>query len=143
MRFDSVRVCAALAAALWATPLAAQEVAVMPDHLFGMVGEWRLEQEDQSLPTCALTFTEDAAPGGWALALPEPCPAPFPPPAAMAAWTIDDADGSVLILDTAGRVTLRVFEDEDGLFITATQPPLYLMMPYDAEGTGGELGDVF
>lgn len=49
----------------------------------------------------------------------------------------------MVILDAAGGETLRILEDEDGLFITATQPPLYLMMPYDAEGTGGEIGDEF
>lgn len=141
MRFDSVGFAAGLALLASAAPLAAQEFSSVPDHLLGMVGDWRLEQEDQSLATCALTFTEDAAPGGWALVLPAACPAPFPPASAMAAWTVDDTDGSVIILDAAGGETLRILEDEDGLFITATRPPLYLMMPYDAEGTGGEAGD--
>ncbi len=143
MRFDVVGLAAGLALLAAAGPLAAQEVSSVPDHLLGMVGDWRLEQEDQSLPTCALTFTEDAAPGGWALALPAVCPPPFPPASAMTAWTVDDTDGSVILLDAAGGETLRLLEDEDGLFITATAPHLYLMMPYDAEGTGGEIGDEF
>jgi hypothetical protein len=141
VRFGSaLGVTAAILA--FASPSAAQESTV-PEHLLGMIGDWRLEQEDQSLPICGLRFTEDQSIGGWAIEVPEPCPAPFPPPDSFAAWNIDDSDGAVLILDAERQVVLRLFEDEDGLFVTGegVAPRFYLMLPYDEDGTGGEAGD--
>jgi hypothetical protein len=131
--------CLALVAAL---PAAGQELSAVPENLLGMVGDWRLEQEDQSLPTCALTFTEDLATVGWLIELHDPCPQPFPAPEAMAAWTVD-ADGTVIIADLFGTPTLRLVEGENGLFHTepGVLPAFYLMLPYDAEGFGGEVPD--
>lgn len=145
MRFDSRLAAAAAILACGTIGALAQEASSVPDHLLGMVGHWRLEQEDQSLPICGLVFTEDERLGGWAIELPEPCPAPFPPVQSFVAWNVDDNDGSVLILDAAGNETLRLFEGEDGLFVTAdgVLPAFYLMLPWDADGTGGEVGDEF
>jgi hypothetical protein len=128
-----------MALAFLAVPAAAQESTV-PEHLIGMVGNWRLEQEDQSLPVCALIFTEEQSIGGWAIELPAPCPAPFPPAGAFVAWNVDETDGSVLILNAERQVTLRLFEDEDGLYVTGPneQPAFYLMLPFDEDGSGGE-----
>ena len=144
MRFDSALRLASLGAVLFATPILAQESTV-PDHLIGMVGDWRLEQEDQSLPICALKFTEDQLVGGWAIELPAPCPAPFPLAASFAAWNVDEENGTVLILDADRKIVLSLLEGEDGLFATpeGQLPAFYLMLPYDEEGTGGEVGDVF
>ncbi len=124
MRFDSMLRLATLGAALFATPTMAQETTI-PEHLMGMVGDWRLEQEDQSLPVCSLRFTDAEAIGGWAVELPEPCPAPFPPAGFVRRWNVDEEDGSVLILDAERHVVLRLLEDEDGLFVTpeARPPP--------------------
>jgi hypothetical protein len=139
MRFERRLGWAAIALAFLAVPAFAQDSTV-PEHLIGMVGDWRLEQEDQSLPICALTFTEDQGVGGWAIGLHEPCPPPFPAADRLVSWTVDESDGSVLILDAAQQVTLRLLEGEDGLFVTAPeqQPAFYLMLPYDEEGAGGE-----
>lgn len=128
-----------------AAPALAQDPPTVPDHLVGMVGDWRLEQEDQSLPTCALVFTDVQTEGGWAIEVPEPCPAPFPPADRIAIWSVDETDGTVLILDAAQAPVLRLLEDEDGLFITpeGQLPAFYLMLPWDADGTGGEIGDEF
>jgi hypothetical protein len=142
MRFPSWLLAAALLAAPAATAHA-QDESTVPEELLGMVGEWRLEQEDQNLPICALTFTDQESIGGWAVELPQPCPPPFPPADAMTTWSVDSEDGSVLILDLERNVTLRLLEDEDGLFVTpeGQLPAFYLMLPWDAEGTGGEMGD--
>src|SRR5690606_22089259 len=120
----------------------AQEISSVPEHLLGMVGDWRLEQEDQSLPTCALTFTEDQSIGGWQIHLPEPCPAPFPPADSFVAWNVDP-DGVVLITDGVRNVVLRLIEGENGLYMTepGVLPAFYLMLPYDEDGMGGEVPD--
>ena len=124
------------------SPALAQEESTVPENLLGMVGDWRLEQEDQSLPACALTFTEDQSVGGWQIHLPEPCPAPFPPADLLVAWNVDP-DGAVLITDGLRNVVLRLVEGENGLFMTepGVLPAFYLMLPYDEDGMGGEVPD--
>ncbi|MEO6014121.1 MAG: AprI/Inh family metalloprotease inhibitor [Devosia sp.] len=142
MRFESAVLVASAIALLFAAPVLAQDSTV-PEHLQGMVGDWRLEQEDQTLPICALKFSDEEAIGGWAIEVPEVCPAPYPPSDSLVAWNVDDSDGSVIILDAERNVVLRLFEDEDGLYDTdpAVQPRFYLLYPYDDDGSGGEAGD--
>ena len=120
-------------------PPAATDNAV-PEEFRGMIGDWVLEQEDENLPRCPITLTDVPAPGGWAVTLPQDCPGPYPSADSMASWTVDPDDGSVLLLDSSQTVTLRLLEDEDGLFDTApgTSPRFYLLAPYDDNGTGGE-----
>ena len=50
----------------------------MPEELQTMVGDFVLAQEDDSLPTCPIRFTDRDAAGGWAVEMPETCPAPYP-----------------------------------------------------------------
>jgi hypothetical protein len=141
MRFDSAAAIGFVFAAI-AAPALAQDISTVPEDLLGMVGDWRLEQEDQSLPTCALTFTEDQSIGGWQIHLPEPCPLPFPSPNAFIAWNVDP-DGAVLITDGERNLVLRLIEGEDGLFMTepGVLPAFYLMLPFDEDGMGGEAVD--
>lgn len=144
MRFDSVIAALAIALpALAAPPVLAQEMSTVPEALLGMVGDWRLEQEDQDLPACAVTFTEDQSIGGWQIHLPAPCPPPFPPAESFVAWNVDMTDGAVLITDGLRNVVLRLVEGEDGLYMTApgVLPAFYLMPPYDEDGMGGEAPD--
>lgn len=134
----------ALCAALGLPSLAhAQDDSTVPEQLLGMVGDWRLEQENPALPACALTFTEDQSIGGWQIALPEPCPAPFPPVDSFVAWNVDTETGAVLITDGLRNEVLRLNETEDGLFVTppGVTPVFYLVFPYDADNMGGEVGD--
>ncbi|MBI4923896.1 MAG: AprI/Inh family metalloprotease inhibitor [Devosia nanyangense] len=142
IRLVSAARFAAILAAFAAAPALAQDspASSVPPELQGMIGDWNLEQEDVALPKCAITFTEDQAIGGWAAVIPEPCPAPYPVAAALAAWNVDPEDGSVLLLDAERHVTLRLFEDEDGLYDTdpAVVPRFYLTVPYDEDGAGGE-----
>lgn len=132
----------ALLVATLAAPAFAQEVpeTTVPPELQGFIGDWTLEQEDMSLPRCAVTLTQDEAIGGWAIVVPEPCPAPFPAADALVAWNVDPDDNSITFLDAERHVTLRLLEDEDGLYDTdpAILPRFYLTTPYDAEGAGGE-----
>ena len=141
MRFDSA-IALGFALAAITVPALAQDISSVPEHLLGMVGDWRLEQEDQSLPTCALTFTEDQSIGGWQIHLPEPCPLPFPSANAFTAWNVDP-DGAVVITDGERNLVLRLIEGEDGLFMTepGILPAFYLMLPWDEDGMGGEAVD--
>jgi len=105
-----------------------------------MVGDWVLQQEDENLPTCALTLTDQQSIGGWAVQIPDACPAPYPSADDLATWNIDPEDNSVIFLNAERKVTLRLFEDEDGLYDNAPDSPvrLYLLAPYDDNGDGGE-----
>jgi|GEM_PF-3142675 len=145
------RVAAALVAlaAFPAPPLLAQDSAIpagsaeqstVPEDLQVMVGDFILEQEDESLPQCPITFTDSVANGGWAVSFPEVCAAPYPAADTIVAWNVDPADGSVTLLDAQGQVTLRLFEDEDGLFDTPpdSNPRFVLVAPYEQDGNGGE-----
>lgn len=139
----ALRVAIALAT-LGAAPAFAQDASIpqssVPEELQAMVGDWMLEQEDESLPKCPLVFTDRQAAGGWAVEVPESCPAPFPPADQLAAWNVDDNDGSVILMNADRKVVMRLLEDEDGLFDTApdTSPRFYLLMPYDEDNSGGE-----
>ena len=50
----------------------------VPDDLQSFVGDWLLEQEDESAPRCPIRFTDQVAIGGFAVTFPETCPAPYP-----------------------------------------------------------------
>ena len=145
MRAAIILATGLVASVVAALPAVALEESSVPEQLLGMVGDWRLEQEDQSLPTCALTFTEDETAGGWQVLLPAPCPAPFPPAESFAAWNIDTETGAILIMDAASTETLRLFEEENGRFATepGIEPAFYLMLPYDEDGMGGEVPDEY
>jgi hypothetical protein len=129
-------------AALAGSALAQAETqpSTVPEELQGMLGPWNLEQEDPSLAKCALNLTDAQVAGGWTVEVPDPCPAPYPAADAIAVWNIDPNDGSVTLLDSTGKVTLRLFEDEDGLYDTdpETTPRFYLLPPYDEDDSGGE-----
>ena len=144
-RIDSRPLLSVLAGLALAAPALAQvEDTTVPENLLSMLGDWRLEQEDPAQPACALDFTDTQTSGGWAVHVPEPCPAPYPPAGAMVSWTVGE-DGSVHILDAGDNVLMRFLEGEDGVLMTGpgVVPAFYLMIPWDADGTGGEVGDVF
>jgi hypothetical protein len=112
----------------------------LPEEVQSYAGDWVLQQEDANAPTCALTFTDHAVAGGWAVTAPEACPSPFPAASALAVWNIDSEDGSILIMDAAQHVTLRLLSDPDGYYATTedTPPRFYLVAPYEQDGEGGE-----
>jgi protease inhibitor Inh len=112
----------------------------LPDEVQSYAGDWVLQQEDANAPTCALTFTDEPAAGGWAVTVPDACPSPFPAASALAVWNIDGDDGSILISDGAQHVTLRLLSDPDGYYATDedSTPRFYLVAPYEQDGEGGE-----
>lgn len=134
-------------AALPATPAipqdntASSEQSTVPPELQGLVGDFILEQEDESLPKCPITFTDQQSIGGWAVELPEACPAPYPPAGSLVSWNVNPDDGSILLMDGERRLVMQLFEDEDGLYDTdpSVTPRFYLLSPYDEDGTGGEV----
>lgn len=132
----------AAALALLSAPAVAQEQpeSTVPEQFIGMVGDWILEQEDQSLPRCAITLSDEESIGGWAIEVPEPCPAPYPSADSLVAWNILDTDMSVILIDAERHVTLRLFEDEDGLYASdpLSLPRFYMLVPWDEDGAGGE-----
>jgi hypothetical protein len=123
-----------------AIPASSAEQSTVPEELQTMVGDFILEQEDETLPKCPITFTADQAIGGWAVVFPETCPAPYPAADSIVAWNVDDSDGSITLLDAERHITLRLFEDEDGLFDTPpdSNPRFVLLAPYEQDGNGGE-----
>lgn len=143
MRFASAVALGVILAGFAAPTLAQEDVSTVPEDLLGMVGDWRLEQEDQTLPTCAVTFTEDQSIGGWQIQLHESCPSPFPPADSFVAWNVDPTNGDVLITDGLRNEVLRLIEAENGLYMTepGVVPAFYLMLPYDEDGLGGEVPD--
>jgi len=118
---------------------ASSQESTVPDDLQGMVGDWQLEQEDQSIQSCPLTLSDQQSTGGWAVQFPETCQPGYPSDK-IVTWNIDTSDGSVLLSDAAQHVVLHLFEDEDGLFDTADGegPKFYMLPPEDSEGNGGE-----
>jgi len=112
----------------------------LPDEVQSYAGDWVLQQEDANAPSCALTFTDQAAPGGWAVTVPDACPSPFPAASALAVWNIDSDDGSIVIMDAAQHVTLRLLSNPDGYYATDEDAPprFYLVAPYEQDGEGGE-----
>ena len=46
--------------------------------------------------------------GGWAIELPETCPAPYPAADQLVSWNIDATDGSVLLLNGDNQVVMRL-----------------------------------
>jgi hypothetical protein len=117
-----------------------EEQSTVPEDLQSFVGDFILEQEDESLPKCPITFTDQQSIGGWQIVLPEACPAPYPPADKLLSWNVDESDGSILLMDGERNVVMRLLEDEDGLYDTDPNvaPRFYLLQPYDEDGTGGE-----
>jgi hypothetical protein len=123
-----------------ASDTASPAESTVPEDLQGLVGDFVLEQDDETLPKCPVTLTDQEAIGGWAITMPEACPAPYPPADSLMAWNVDPNDGSVLFLDAERHVVLRLLEDEDGLYDTDpnVQPRFTLLAPYEDDGSGGE-----
>lgn len=100
-----------------------------PEALRGMVGEWSLEQDDATKFQCTIGLTDQWAIGGFGVEIPEECLSGGPT-ADIAAWSIDDADGSVVFTDALRKPVLRLMEEGDGgIFASdiATPPQYYLV----------------
>ena len=116
------------------------EESPVPQELQAMVGDITLAQEDESHPTCPIRLTDQQSIGGWAIEMPETCPAPYPSADQLMSWNVDESDGSVLLMNGERKVIMKLCEDEDGLYDTdpSVTPRFYLLAPYDEDGAGGE-----
>jgi hypothetical protein len=112
----------------------------LPEDLQSYAGDWELQQEDANAPTCAMSFTDQQVAGGWAISLPDACPAPFPPASALAVWAVDESDGSIIVMDASQKATMRLLADPEGFYATDedSQPRFYLVTPQESDGPGGE-----
>jgi protease inhibitor Inh len=112
------------------TPAPAPAPAPAPNETArGMVGAWEISNAARD-KTCPLTFSIDAAPGGYKVELDSQCATAFPSLKDVVAWTIGPKDG-VRLVDSKGAVVLdftevesRMYEAErkgEGLFFMRTQ----------------------
>jgi len=96
-----------------------------------MVGGWELSNADHDR-RCTVTFSTDAAPGGFKLALDAGCAAVFPMFKNVATWNIVP-NGPLRLLDGKGTATLELTEVESGIFEGERKGEgLYFMQPQAA-----------
>jgi Protease inhibitor Inh len=96
-----------------------------------MVGGWELSNAEHDR-RCTVTFSTDAAPGGFRLALDQGCAAVFPMFKDIATWNIVP-NGPLRLLDGKGTATLELTEVESGIFEGERKGEgLYFMQPQAA-----------
>src|ERR1700726_3271227 len=96
-----------------------------------MVGGWELSNADHDR-RCTVTFSTDAAPGGFKLALDQGCAAVFPMFKDVTIWSIVP-NGPLRLLDAKGNRALELSEVESGIFEGERRGEgLYFMQPQGA-----------
>jgi len=96
-----------------------------------MVGTWELSNAEHDR-RCTVTFSTDAAPGGFKLALDQGCAAVFPMFKDVTIWSIVP-NGPVKLLDPKGNATLEMSEVESGIYEGERRGEgLYFMQPQGA-----------
>ena len=109
----------------------AQPAPTVPEAAKEMVGGWELSNADHDR-RCTVTFSTDAAPGGFRLALDQGCAAVFPMFKDVAIWSIVP-NGPLRLLDAKGNATLELSEVESGIFEGERRGEgLYFMQPQGA-----------
>jgi hypothetical protein len=103
----------------------------LSDAAKDMVGGWELSNADHDR-RCTVTFSTDAAPGGFKLALDQGCAAVFPMFKNIVTWNIVP-NGPLRLLDGKGTATLELTEVESGIFEGERKGEgLYFMQPQAA-----------
>ena len=96
-----------------------------------MVGGWELSNAEHDR-RCKVTFSTDAAPGGFKLALDQGCAAVFPMFKDLATWSIV-RNGALRLSDGKGNAALEMSEVESGIFEGERRGEgLYFMQPQAA-----------
>jgi hypothetical protein len=96
-----------------------------------MIGGWELSNAEHDR-RCKVTFSTDAAPGGFKLALDQGCAAVFPVFKDLATWNIL-SNGALRLFDGKGNATLEMSEVENGIFEGERRGEgLYFMQPQAA-----------
>jgi hypothetical protein len=106
----------------------AQPAPTVPEAAKEMVGGWELSNADHDR-RCTITFSTDAAPGGFKLVLDQGCAAVFPMFKDVAIWSITP-NGPLRLLDARGNPSLEMSEVESGIFEGERRGEgLYFMQP--------------
>jgi Protease inhibitor Inh len=92
----------------------AQPAPVVSDAAKEMVGGWELSNADRD-KRCPLTFSVDAAPGGFKLEVDAGCATAFPQLKDIAAWLLGRND-VLRLIDAKGTALIEFTEVENGLF---------------------------
>jgi hypothetical protein len=100
-----------LAILLGAAPAVAQDPS---EAAQAMVGAWEISNAARD-KTCGLTFSVEAAAGGFRLELDESCAAAFPPLKELVAWGMGSSN-SVRLMDAKGAVLLDFSEVEANMY---------------------------
>jgi hypothetical protein len=109
----------------------AQPAPSVPDAAKEMVGGWELSNAEHDR-RCTVTFSTDAAPGGFKLALDQGCAAVFPMFKDVTIWSIAP-NGPLRLLDARGNTSLEMSEVESGIFEGERRGEgLYFMQPQGA-----------
>jgi hypothetical protein len=109
----------------------AQPAPTVPEAAKEMVGGWELSNADHDR-RCTITFSTDAAPGGFKLVLDQGCAAVFPMFKDVAIWSIAP-NGPLRLLDARGNPSLEMSEVESGIFEGERRGEgLYFMQPQGA-----------
>jgi hypothetical protein len=135
MRLESYMARAAflvfLGAALGGGNALAQPAPTALDAAKDMVGAWELSNAEHDR-RCTVTFSADAAPGGFKLALDQGCATVFPMFKDVTIWSIVP-NGPVRLLDARGNASLELSEVENGIFEGERRGEgLYFMQPQGA-----------
>ena len=113
-RLMSRRLIAFLVCALSAGLAQAQPAPAVTDAANEMVGAWELSNADRDR-RCPMTFSVDAAPGGFKLELDPTCATAFPQLKGIAAWLFGRND-VLRLIDGRGAPLIEFTEVESGLF---------------------------
>src|SRR6202163_848309 len=120
-----------LAVALGGASAQPQPAPAVPDAAKEMVGDWELSNADHDR-RCTVTFSTDAAPGGFKLALDQGCATVFPMFKDVTIWSIVP-NGALRLLDAKGNATLELSEVESGIFEGERRGEgLYFLQPQGA-----------
>jgi Protease inhibitor Inh len=115
-------------------PLGGKALAQAPsvlDAAKDMVGTWELSNAEHDR-RCTITFSTDATPGGFKLALDQGCASVFPMFKDVVIWSIVP-NGPVRLLDAKGSASLELSEVESGIFEGERRGEgLYFMQPQGA-----------
>jgi hypothetical protein len=97
-----------------AVPARAQPAPLVSDAAQQLVGAWEISNADRDR-RCAVTFSVDAAPGGFELELDPACGTAIPPLKDVVVWKLGPSD-AVWLVDAKGAAVLEFSEVESGMY---------------------------
>jgi hypothetical protein len=95
-------------------PARTQPAPPVSDAAQELVGAWEISNADRD-KRCAVTFSVDAAPGGFKIELDPVCATAFPPLKDVVVWKLGPGD-AVWLVDAKGTAVLEFNEVESGMY---------------------------